>query len=356
MGGGQGGKRGGGGALTIGTMAGRTITTNGARMDTEDPLLEAKANMRKNAGDPKMHGRGKEWARYRLMRMPLEYVPGLKRRQSDSLDERPAKRRRAGVAAKRVTFADPPAAPAAPMPPPPPTFEELSTMLSDMKAQLAAMEKLLQEAAQKPRQVDVDIVDGIVILQSDTVITDRAACAAQRENDGIVSDEVITDRAACAAQRENDGVAIADAQQLHRIVSEVLVTFDDYSDDSSWLPKMRVEVVDAEGTTRGMTPEDMRAASHEMRADTVLTVLEAIRGYEIPDTDDPEAYIRRQLTEWSLEATMDDFYATRFRAALRQFAEGEHADDDDSDFEGEGISPSDVSDATARWNTFLGCL
>ena len=160
------------------------------------------------------------------------------------------------------------------------------------------------------------------------------------------------DMAVAAAQPD---VAAADPQRVN--VVEVLVTFDDVDPDKWWRPKMRVEIVDANGTTRGMTPKDMREASHELRADTASTVLMAIRDHEIPDTvDDPEAYVREQLTNWSLEAFMDDFYATRFRVALEQFEGGEHADSEDSDFDGDGIFPSDVSEATARWDAFTARL
>lgn len=339
----------------------RTMAKDNAQMNTAEPLLEADANMRKNSGDFRMCGRGKQWARDRLMDLRrLEDVSGSKR-PADSGEERPAQRRRAG-AAKRVRFANPLAVSAAPtvvQPPPPaapPTYQELTEMIDQMKREVGALEQSLREAlreAQNPEPIDVDTVDGIPIVQSSVSITDEDAAAAvarfaaEREHEGTASDG-------------NDAAAQQQPVDVQREIAEVLVAFDDHT-FNPWRPDMRVEVVDAQGTTRGMTPHDMLAASHEMKADTVLTVLQAIRDHEIPpDVDDPEAYVRQQLTTWSLDGVLDDFYATRFRAALQQYTEGEHADsDDDSDFDGDGIDVSDVSAATAVWDAFtanLGCL
>ena len=363
----------GGGGLTI--LAAKMMAGPMEQMNTAELLLEAEANMRKNAGDPR-RGRGKQWARSRLMDLRrLEDSP----RPADSGEERPAKRRRAG-AAKRVTFANPLAVSAAPtvvQPPPPaspPTFEELTEILAHMSGRLDAMEQPLREAveeappqtfhelggilahmsgrldameralqeAQNEEPIDVDTVDGIPIVQSRVSITDEDAAAAV---------------ARFAAEREHEGNDAAAQQQpvdVQREVAEVLVTFDDYT-FNPWLPNMRVEVVDSKGTTRGMTPHDMLAASHEMRADTVRTVLSAIRDHEIPDTDDPEAYVRQQLTNWSLETFMDDaLYATRFRVALQQYMEGEHADDRDSDFEASGIFPSAATAVCDAFTADLG--
>ena len=354
------------------------------QMNTGDPLLEAEANMRKNAGDPRMRGRGKQWARSRLMHLRrLEDVSGSKR-PADRREERPAKRRRAG-AAKRVRFANPLAVSAAPtvvQPPPPaspPTLQELTKMVAYISDQLDAIERPLREAvkeapppasfqelagslarmggrldameqalqeAQNPEPIDVDTVDGIPIVQSSQSITDEDAAdavAAEREHEGMVSNG------------NEEMPELKMPVDVQREIAVVLVAFDDYA-CNPYIPNMRVEVVDAQGTARGMTPRDMFDASPEMKADTVLTVLQAIRDHEIPlDVEDAEAYVRQQLTMWSLEAFMDD-YASRFRVALQQYTEGEHADDDDSDFDGDGIDPSDVSAATAVWDAFTAGL